>query len=130
MLKYHTNRITFTESVFEDSQENDRSINLMAEICPTCGLPKDLCVCQEIVKEEQRIKVRVERRKWHKEMTVIEGIKEKEVDLHDLATKLKNKCACGGTAKLGRIELQGDHKEEVRGFLVQLGFPDQNIDVQ
>jgi len=63
-------------------------------------------------------------------MTVIEGIKEKEVDLHDLATKLKNKCACGGTAKLGRIELQGDHKEEVKGFLVQLGFPDQNIDVQ
>jgi translation initiation factor 1 len=102
----------------------------MAEICPTCGLPKDLCVCQEIVKEEQRIKVRVERRKWRKEMTVIEGINEKEVNLHELATKLKNKCACGGTAKLGRIELQGDHKEDVRRFLTQLGFPDHNIDVQ
>jgi translation initiation factor 1 len=102
----------------------------MAEICPTCGLPKDLCVCQEIVKEEQRIKVRVERRKWHKEVTVIEGINEKEVNLHELSTKLKNKCACGGTAKNGRIELQGDHKEDVKGFLVQMGFPGPNIDVQ
>jgi len=116
--------------VLGDFEQNNRLINFMAEICPTCGLPKDLCVCQEIVKEEQRIKVRVENRKWHKEVTVVEGINEKDVDLHELSTKLKSKCACGGTAKNGRIELQGDHKEEVKGLLVQLGFPEQNIDVQ
>ena len=34
----------------------------MAEICPTCELPKDICVCTEIGKEQQRIKVRRETR--------------------------------------------------------------------
>ncbi|HDI01370.1 MAG TPA: stress response translation initiation inhibitor YciH, partial [Candidatus Bathyarchaeota archaeon] len=41
----------------------------MAEICPVCGLPKELCVCGEIAREQQRIRIRVERRKWSKEMT-------------------------------------------------------------
>jgi len=27
----------------------------MAEICPICGLPKDLCVCKQISQEQQRI---------------------------------------------------------------------------
>jgi len=38
----------------------------MAEICPICGLPKDLCVCEEISKEQQRIRIRLETRKWGK----------------------------------------------------------------
>ena len=38
----------------------------MPEICPKCGLPKELCVCETIAKEEQRIKVRSEKRKFGK----------------------------------------------------------------
>jgi len=102
----------------------------MAEICPTCGLPKDICVCTEISKEEQRIKIRRETRKWGKPTTVIEGIKDKDQDLSQLAKRLKTFCACGGTSKNSQIILQGDHRDSVRTFLIQLGFPEQNIELQ
>jgi len=51
------------------------------------------------------------------------------VDLHQLATKLKHKLACGGTAKNGKIELQGDHRERVKTLLIQEGFSEDNIDI-
>ncbi|MCW3985681.1 MAG: translation initiation factor [Candidatus Bathyarchaeota archaeon] len=102
----------------------------MAEICPTCGLPKDICVCGEISKEQQRIKIRRESRKWGKPATIIEGIDDKTQDLGQLAKKLKNFCACGGTAKNNQIILQGDHRDRVKTFLMRLGFPEQNIELQ
>ena len=39
-----------------------------------------------------------------------------------MAKKLKNKCAAGGTAKDGKIELQGDHKKKVQAALESMGF--------
>jgi translation initiation factor 1 len=101
----------------------------MTEICQKCGLVKELCVCEMIAKESQVIKVYVERKKFKKVYTVIEGIDEKETALKDLAKKLKNQLACGGTAKDGKIELQGDHKMRVREFLIQSGFPKNTIQV-
>ena len=35
----------------------------MADICPTCGLPLDICVCGTITREQQRIRVYRELRK-------------------------------------------------------------------
>ncbi len=102
----------------------------MAEICPTCGLPKDICVCIEIGKEQQRIKIRRETRKFGKPTTIIEGINDKDQDLGRLAQKLKTFCACGGTAKNNQIILQGDQRERVKTVLIQLGFPEQNIELQ
>ena len=102
----------------------------MAEICPVCGLPKDLCVCEEMSKEQQRIRIRIENRKWSKKYTVIDGIDSKEMRLDKLATTLKNKCACGGTAKNNQILLMGDHRDVLREMLVSLGFPEENIEVQ
>ena len=102
----------------------------MTEICPVCGLPKDLCVCGEISKEQQRIRVRLETRKFGRAMTIIEGIDDKDTDLGRLAQKLKAYCACGGTAKNNQIMLQGDHREKVRKFLVKLGYPEENIEIQ
>jgi translation initiation factor 1 len=102
----------------------------MAEICPTCGLPKDICVCTEISKEQQRIKIRRETRKWGKPATLVEGINEKDQDIGRLAQKLKAFCACGGTAKNSQIILQGDHREKVKAFLIKLGFPQENIELQ
>jgi translation initiation factor 1 len=41
---------------------------------------------------------------------------------------LKSKLATGGTAKNGRIELQGDHRYKVRNILIkELGIPEDNI---
>lgn len=101
----------------------------MPEICQKCGLPKDLCVCEAIARETQRIKIRVEKRKYGKLMTFVDGL-SKDIDMKELASKLKAKCACGGTSKNGVIELQGDHRHKVRDELVRIGFLDEMIDVQ
>ena len=100
----------------------------MADICPVCGLPKDLCVCGEIKREQQRIRIRLETRKFGRPTTVVNGLGKK--DSEDLAHKLKRLCACGGTAKNGQIILQGDQREKVRQYLVKLGYPEQNIEIQ
>ena len=102
----------------------------MVEICPICGLPKDICVCSEISKEQQKIVVRRETRKYHRAITVIDGITDKDVDLSRLAQKMKTYCACGGTAKNGQILLQGDQRERASTFLKQMGYPTENIEIQ
>jgi translation initiation factor 1 len=100
------------------------------ELCSVCGLPKDLCVCEEIAKEEQIIRVTLEKRRYGKNYTLVTGIDPSEVDLGALAKKLKSKLACGGTFKDGRIELQGDHRYKIKSILEEFGFPANNIEVQ
>jgi len=103
----------------------------MAEICPVCGLPKELCVCGEIAREQQRIRIRFERRKWNRGMTIIEGIEATDIPLSRIAQKMKAYCACGGTAKNNMIMLQGDQREKAKEFLIrELGYPEENIEVQ
>jgi len=102
----------------------------MAEICSICGLPRDICVCSEISKEQQRIKVRLETRKWRRAVTIIDGINDKDTDLGRLAQKLKAFCACGGTAKNNQVILQGDHRQKVYSYLLQMGYPKENIELQ
>ena len=63
----------------------------MAEVCPNCGLPKELCVCETIAKESQKIKVTTVKKAFGKINTVITGIDEKEINLRGLAKKLKTK---------------------------------------
>jgi translation initiation factor 1 len=98
-------------------------------MCATCGLPKDLCVCEAIARESQKIRVGLDKKKFGKAYTVISGINEHEVDTKDLAKKLKSKFACGGTAKGGVIELQGDHRRVAKEELVKLGFLPDTIEV-
>lgn len=94
----------------------------MAEICSVCGLPKELCMCEEIAREQQTVKIYTDSRRYGKMVTVIDGIDDNDIDINDLAKKLKNKCAAGGTAKEGKIELQGDHKKKVKEALESMGF--------
>lgn len=94
----------------------------MAEICPVCGLPKELCMCEEIAREQQSVRISTDSRRYGKTVTVIEGIDENDIDIDDLARQLKNRCAAGGTAKDGRIELQGNHKKKVQSVLEEMGF--------
>lgn len=93
------------------------------------GLPKELLQYEEIYKEQQIIKVRLERRKRRKEVTIIEGF-DSSINIKKIAAELKAKFACGGTTKNGRIELQGDHRSRVREELVKMGFPRENIIVE
>ncbi|MCK4243525.1 translation initiation factor [Candidatus Bathyarchaeota archaeon] len=102
----------------------------MAEICSICGLPKEICVCGTISKEQQKVIVTLEKRKWGKATTIIEGFDEKSVDLSRLAQKLKTLCACGGTAKNNQIILQGDHREKAKELLAKQGFHEDNIEIK
>lgn len=101
----------------------------MSETCPKCGMPEDLCVCDSIARDEQKITVRIDTRTFNKEMTVIEGLSD-EVDLNELASTLKSKLACGGTAKDGHIELQGDHTRRIKDVLVEEGFDESKMEIQ
>lgn len=102
----------------------------MQDICKVCGLPRDLCICGEISKEQQRIVVKLERRRYGKPTTIIEGINDKSINLKKIAQDLKSMCACGGTAKGSKIILQGDHRERVRDYLVSIGFPEANVEIE
>jgi translation initiation factor 1 len=106
------------------------TVSVMAEVCPTCGLPKDLCVCGEIEKEQQRIRIRLETRKFGRPSTIIDGMDDRNSNLASIAQKLKSFCACGGTSKNGQIMLQGDHRERVREYLIKIGYPEENIQLQ
>lgn len=107
------------------------ALSIMGEVCSTCGLPNDLCVCGEIEKEQQRIRIRLETRKFGRSNTVVDGMEDKITKISDIAQKLKNFCACGGTSKNGQIMLQGDHRDRVREFLIKkMGYPEENIELQ
>jgi translation initiation factor 1 len=103
----------------------------MSEICTTCGLPKDLCVCETIAKETQKVSVSTIKKKFGKPYTRIEGLDDKEIDLRDLTKSLKNEFACGGSIKDGALELQGNHKVRVKKFLTEkMGFPPDSIKLE
>jgi translation initiation factor 1 len=98
----------------------------MPEVCPTCGLPKELCVCGAIEREEEKIKIFIEKRRFGKITTIIEGIAN---NAKELSSQLKSKLACGGTIKEGHIELQGDHRNRLKELLVKLGYDENQIEI-
>jgi len=100
----------------------------MSGICPKCGLPKELCICETMAREEKKITVSLVNKRYGKTVTIIDGI-SKDVDIRKVLKELKTSLACGGTYKNDSVELQGDHKERVKTLLVKLGFPSDNIEV-
>ena len=103
----------------------------MSEICAVCGLPKELCVCSTISKEQQKITVKIVQGKFKNMfLTVIEGIDVKGEELKRIAKQLKQSLACGGSFKDSAIELQGDHRKRIKEVLQKLGFNASNIEIR
>ncbi len=90
------------------------------------GFPSEADVFEEIAKSDQRITVTTVARRYGKLTTLVSGF-DKGVDLKAIAKRLKEELACGGTVKDGVVELQGNHKKQVRAVLLKLGFPDSSI---
>ena len=97
------------------------------EICPKCGLPKQACVCEQMVKGSQRIKVTTDKKRYGKIVTLVSGF-EGGMDVKKIAKDLKNGLACGGTVKDNAVELQGDHRKKVKEILIDLGFDSDSIE--
>lgn len=101
----------------------------MIDKCPKCGMLKDICVCDILDKEgAQKIKVYTTKKKFRKLVTIIEGIDKAR--MKEAAKELKNKLACGGTAKEGVIILQGNHKKKFPDLLIKMGYPAEIIEVK
>jgi translation initiation factor 1 len=97
------------------------------EICPNCGLPEQACVCEQMTKSSQRIRITTDKKRYGKVVTVISGF-DNSIEVKKIAKSLKNELACGGTAKDGIIELQGDHTKRIKPLLIKLGFEEDSID--
>lgn len=81
---------------------------MAADTCTNCGLPDELCVCEDMdISESPEVTVRVEEAGFaDKKMTVVSGVLEKHID--GLESKLKSALGAGGTRKNNEIHIQGD----------------------
>lgn len=81
----------------------------MSEICNDCGLPQELCACTDIEKNERGdVSIGLEDRRYDKQMTVVKGVVEDDLDT--VESELKSAVGAGGTIEDGVIYIQGDHK--------------------
>ena len=96
------------------------------DIDPNFGLPTGTDVFDEIAKREQKITVTTAIRRYGKVTTLVSGF-DKSFDIKGTAKRLKEELACGGTVKDGVIELQGNHKKQVKPILTKIGFPQESI---
>lgn len=85
---------------------------------------------EELDKDQVRIIIRVETRKFRKPTTLISGLPQARGELQKVSHELKKRLATGGSAKEGQIILQGDHREAAKEILVKLGYSAPNIEVQ
>ncbi|GAA0200506.1 stress response translation initiation inhibitor YciH [Haladaptatus pallidirubidus] len=86
------------------------------------GLPEELGIDEDLGRTEQRLRVRIEKRRYDKPVTIVEGFDTDSVDLKELASELKRKMATGGTIQDEAIELQGNHRERVGEVLREKGY--------
>lgn len=101
----------------------------MTEVCPNCGLPREICACETIAKEEEKIQIFSVKKRFGKDMTVVKGL-SKDIDTKKLLKEMKTKLACGGTVKNNEIELQGKHTRRIKEILVKQGFKEDQIEVR
>jgi translation initiation factor 1 len=95
-------------------------------LCPQCLRPVLNCVCGNskpaatgdgIVRLHRETKGR-----GGKSVTIIKGLPLSGDALKTLASQLKKKCGVGGSLKEGNVEIQGDHRDFLKGELETLGY--------
>ena len=90
--------------------------------CPGCHRPLRKCKCRlvqdngnprQVVEPPIRISIESKGRKG-KGVTLVTGLELNEAELKTLAKKLKALCCSGGTVKNRVIEVQGDHRDQIK----------------
>lgn len=98
--------------------------------CETCGARSGDCQCppppppapQWLPADKQTARVRVEKRKAKRTVTVVAGLSEQASDLPALLSQLKAACGAGGAREGENLVLQGDHCGRVSQLLRSLGY--------
>ncbi|GFO68845.1 translation initiation factor [Geomonas limicola] len=95
-------------------------------MCPGCGKPTKNCSCRKNASApagDGVVRVRRESKgRGGKTVLVITGLPLDATALTALAGELKRSCGCGGTAKDGTIEIQGDHADKIMEELAKRGY--------
>ena len=111
-------------SGFFDGTPLERPVN-----CEVCKQPLAQCACPRnesgvvLLPKGQAARVGREKRRKGKTVTVITGLNPVASNLDAILAQLKSACAAGGTINEGRIEIQGDHREQALSILQDLGYP-------
>lgn len=98
----------------------------LGRTCPECRQPLGQCRCA--ARQQAPVGdgvVRVGRETAGRKgagVTVITGLPLNGTELAALASVLKKRCGSGGTARDGRIEIQGDHRDLLMAELGQRGY--------
>ena len=71
---------------------------------------------------EQLLSIRMEKRRYGKPVTIVDGFDLPDSEIESIASDLKSAMGTGGTVDEGRIELQGDHRGRVPELLRERGF--------
>ena len=88
----------------------------MAGICNLCGLPEELCICQEIAKEQQTAVISTARRRYGKMVTIVDGIEDTAIDINQLAKTLKSACASGEPSRDAQSNYKGSTRKEPQKY--------------
>jgi len=99
----------------------------LRRVCPKCGWPEARCACAtqqaESIPDRITARLRIERAgRRGKTVTVVDGLPRNDAFLKKTAKELKAACGCGGAAKDSTVELQGDHRDKLRGLLRSRGW--------
>lgn len=95
--------------------------------CPRCGAGTSACACPKQASggsadlAAMPVRVRREKRrgKW---VTVVYDLAVADADRKALLKTLKGKCSAGGSVTADGVEVQGDHRDRVVGWLKDAGY--------
>jgi translation initiation factor 1 len=103
-------------------------------LCEQCGGDAKLCKCPppqqsavDTPPDKQLLKVRLDKRKRGKLVTVISGFTCAAVQLQQTLSHLQSQCGAGGSIDEQNIELQGDHTARVPNLLTARGYRIQSM---
>jgi translation initiation factor 1 len=102
--------------------------------CAVCGKPATGCECPSdlpsgdvdaprwLAPEKQSARVRVEKRKAKRVVTVVAGLSPEATDLPALLSQLKSACGAGGALEDDNLVIQGDQASRVQETLKRIGY--------
>lgn len=102
--------------------------------CAVCGKPPAGCECpsslpteeangpSRVPPEKQSARVRVEKRKAKRVVTVVAGLSPDATDLPALLSQLKSACGAGGALEDDNLVIQGDQASRVQETLKRIGY--------